>query len=42
MSNSQLNNLKSLIRNNTEEALKFHQIWLEILIMKLIFHINYY
>ena len=41
LSNSQLNKLNSGIKNGTE-ATFFHQTWSEILMMKLIFHINYY
>ena len=40
LSNPQLNKLKSGIKNGTEVT--FHQIQLEILMMKLIFHINCY
>ena len=39
LSNSQLNKLKSATKNGTEVA---YQIWLEIIMMKLIFHKNYY
>ena len=40
LSNPQINKLKSGIKNGTEVT--FHQIQLEILMMKLIFHINCY
>ena len=40
LSNSQLNMLKSEIRNGTEVTL--NKMLLKILTMELIFHINYY
>ena len=44
--NSQLDKLKSLIRNGAKMAIKqhwkFHQIWLVIIMMIIIYHINCY
>ena len=40
--NSQLYKLKPRIKNYTEVALIFHQMWVVILMMKLNFNINYY
>ena len=42
LSNSQLNTLKFGIKNANEVTLILHQILSKILMMKLIFHINYY
>ena len=42
LSNSQLNKLQSATQNASEVTSNFHQIWLEILMMKLIVHINCY
>ena len=42
LTNSQLNTLKSAIRNETEVTLNISSNLLEILMMKLIFHVNYY
>ena len=41
-SNSQLNKLKSGIKNNTEVTLKFHQMLLVVLVMQIIFRISCY
>ena len=40
--NSQLNELESGIKVSTEVTSIFHQVWLVILTMRLIFHINYH
>ena len=40
MSDSQLNILKSAVKNGTEVTFNLHQVWLEIPKMKLIFHRN--
>ena len=40
LSNSQLNKLKSAIKNETEVVLRLSSIWLVILMMRLIFLIN--
>ena len=42
LSNSQLNELKSGIKNSTEVTLNFYQRWLVNIMMILIFCINYY
>ena len=42
LSNSQLNKLKSEIKSDTEVTLIFHQMWLVVLMTKLISCINYY
>ena len=42
LSNSQLNKLKSGIKNKTEVTLKIYQMLLEILMMKIIFRISFY
>ena len=42
LSNSQLNKLKSEIKNGTEVTLKNYQMLLVILMMKIIFRINCY
>ena len=42
LSNSQLNKSRSGIKNGTEVALNFHQMLLIILMMRIIFGINYY
>ena len=42
LSNSQLNELKSGIKNPTEVTLNFYQTWLVNIMMILIFCINYY
>ena len=43
LSNSQLNKLKSGIKNDTEETWrKFHEMMLEILMIKINFGISYY
>ena len=42
LSHSQLNKLKSGIQNPTEVTLHFHEMWLVILMIRLIFHRNYY
>ena len=41
LSTSQLNNLKSGIKNGNQVTLKISSILLVILMMKLIFHINF-
>ena len=41
LSNSQLNKLKSAIKNGTDFVLRLSSIWLTIQMMKLIFLINY-
>ena len=40
LSNSQMNKLKSATKIGTEVI--FHQMWFEVLMIKLIFHTNYY
>ena len=40
LSNSQLNKLKSSIKNETDEVLRYHQIWLVIQMITLIFLMN--
>ena len=42
LSNSQLNKLKAGIKYGTEVTLKFHQMLLVILMMRIIFHTNGY
>ena len=42
LSNSQLNKSRSGIKNGTEVVLNFHQMLLIILMMRIIFGINYY
>ena len=42
LSNSQINKLKSGIKNGTEVTLKLFQMLLVILMMKIIFRINCY
>ena len=41
LSNSQLNKLKSSIKNETDVVLRIHQTWLVIQIIILIFLMNY-
>ena len=40
LSNSQLNKLKSSIKNETDVVLRYHQIWLVIQMITLIFLMN--
>ena len=42
LSNLQLDKLKSETKMELSLLWIFHQIWLKILMMKLIFHVNYY
>ena len=41
LSNSQLSKLKSSIKNETDVVLRYHQIWLVIQMIILIFLMNY-
>ena len=42
LSNSGLNKLKSVIKNGTKMTLNLHQLCLIILMMILVFHLNFY
>ena len=42
LSNFPINKFKSRIKNGTEVTLKFHQVLLVILMMRVTFYINYY
>ena len=42
LTKSQINKLKSGIKTGTQVTLIFHQMWLEVLTVGLIFRINYY